>query len=150
MLFGSFNPVHNGHLGIAQKALGEVDEVWFVVHPTNPFKQLVLTPIATRLEILALIDHKTVVGQPTMRQSLELLTHDHPEHSFVLLMGDDLATILPAWDDYKYLKNYPVIAYERQTPVSSSLVRAQAHKGEPIRDLVPPQVHDHILSAYGS
>jgi nicotinate-nucleotide adenylyltransferase len=41
LYFGSFNPIHNGHLIIAQAALefSHLDEIWFIVSPQNPFKQ---------------------------------------------------------------------------------------------------------------
>ncbi len=148
LLFGSFNPIHNGHMDIVSQAEGQVDEIWFVIHPTNPYKQMVPAPVEARLKIVQAATKKALIGQPTMRQSLELLSSDYPEHQFVLLLGQDLADGLPAWDDYKYLHAFPILVFERITPVSSSQVRTATRKGEPIRDLVPPAAHDHIVATY--
>ncbi len=149
LLFGSFNPIHNGHLELSRQAQAGVDEVWFVVHPTNPYKQLVPAPVEHRLAIVDASTGKAVLGQPTIRQSLEELAEEHPNHEFILLLGQDLADSLPTWEDYKYLKQYPVQVFARAMPISSSMVRTNARKGEPIRDLVPPKVHDQIVALYG-
>jgi nicotinate-nucleotide adenylyltransferase len=148
LLFGSFNPFHNGHLELSQKARQHVDEVWFVVHPTNPYKQLVPAPVEHRLAIVDAITGKAVLGQSTIRTSLEDLTLEHPSHEFVLLLGQDLAEGLPGWEDYQYLKAFQTLSFDRESPVSSSAVRRSIRKGEPVRDLIPPKVHDQIVSLY--
>ena len=111
LLFGSFNPVHTGHLILAEYFATRTDlaEVWFVVSPHSPFKQAVdLRPDAERLHLVQL----AVAGNSRLRAediefslprpsytiaTLDALRQRHPEADFVLLMGADNLPGLPRW-----------------------------------------------------
>ncbi|TVT41658.1 nicotinate-nucleotide adenylyltransferase [Hymenobacter setariae] len=111
LLFGSFNPVHSGHLILAEYFATRTDlaEVWLVVSPQSPFKvgEELLSDTA-RLALLQL----AVVDNPHLRaESIELrlprpsytiatldaLRTQHPTYEFVLLMGADNLAGLPRW-----------------------------------------------------
>ena len=111
LLFGSFNPVHTGHLILAEYFATRTDlaEVWFVVSPHSPFKQAAdLRPDAERLHLVQL----AVAGNPRLRAediefslprpsytiaTLDALRQRHPKVDFVLLMGADNLPGLPRW-----------------------------------------------------
>lgn len=111
LLFGSFNPVHTGHLILAEYSATRTDlaEVWLVVSPHSPFKQAAdLMPDAERLHLVQL----ALAGNPRLRAeaiefglprpgytiaTLDALRHRHPETDFVLLMGADNLPGLPRW-----------------------------------------------------
>ncbi len=115
LYFGSFNPVHNGHLSLAQHLLaeGKVDEVWFVVSPCNPLKQQSdLIDHHIRLEMLQL----AVDGNPSLKVSdiefsmpvpsytvdtLKKFSSLYPSVQFSLLIGSDNALLFDKWKDYK-------------------------------------------------
>lgn len=109
LLFGSFNPVHTGHLILAEYFATRTDlaEVWLVVSPQSPFKMGdELLPETQRLALLEL----AVAGNPHLRAeaielslprpsytivTLDALRARHPRHEFVLLLGaDNLAGLL--------------------------------------------------------
>lgn len=118
LYFGSFNPVHIGHLIIAQHMANNTDlsEVWFVVSPQNPFKQSqVLLNENHRLHLVRL----AIEGNPQLNSSnvefklprpsytvdtLAYLEEKYPGREFVLIMGSDSFQNFPKW------KNADVIA----------------------------------------
>ncbi len=111
LLFGSFNPVHTGHLILAEYFATRTDlaEVWLVVSPQSPFKVGdELLPEAQRLALLKL----AVADNPRLRAeaielalprpsftivTLDALRERHPGCEFVLLMGADNVVGLPRW-----------------------------------------------------
>lgn len=111
LLFGSFNPVHTGHLILAEYFATRIDlaEVWLVVSPQSPFKVGdELLPEAQRLALLKL----AVADNPCLRAeaiefslprpsftivTLDALRERHPGYEFVLLMGTDNLVGLPRW-----------------------------------------------------
>jgi len=113
LLFGSFNPVHTGHLILAEHFATRTDlaEVWLVVSPLSPFKHAAdLLPAAQRLRLVEL----ALAGNPRLRAepiefdlprpsytvaTLDALRRRHPATEFVLLMGADNAAGLPRWHD---------------------------------------------------
>jgi nicotinate-nucleotide adenylyltransferase len=128
LYFGSFNPIHHGHLIIANFILqhSELDQIWFVVSPQNPLKPSgSLLNEYHRLHLVRL----AVEGENTLRASdiefklpkpsytadtLAYLTEKYPDHQFALVMGSDSFENLPKWKNYSYiLKNYPVYVYKR-------------------------------------
>ncbi|MDQ2769529.1 MAG: nicotinate (nicotinamide) nucleotide adenylyltransferase [Bacteroidota bacterium] len=111
LLFGSFNPVHTGHLILAEHFATRTDlaEVWLVVSPHSPFKDAAdLRPDAERLHLVQL----AIAGNARLRAediefslprpsytiaTLDALRQRHPEADFVLLMGADNLPGLPRW-----------------------------------------------------
>lgn len=146
LFFGSFNPVHNGHLAIARYLLdkGFCREVWFVVSPQNPFKQnKFLLDETKRLEII----RRAVAGEPGMKvcdvefrmprpsytwSTLRALEKDYPGKPFALVIGADNLRNFPMWKNYEdILRHYRVLVYPRpgvelpgDVPASVSLVDA--------------------------
>jgi len=129
LFFGSFNPIHIGHLIIANHFLefSEVEEVWFVVSPHNPLKEEdSLLNAELRLEMVEAavsVNNKMVscdlefnLPKPSYSiNTLHLLKSKHPWHEFVIIMGSDTFNDIKKWKDYKsILNNYPVYLYERR------------------------------------
>jgi nicotinate-nucleotide adenylyltransferase len=111
LLFGSFNPVHIGHIAIAgyMKEFEGLDEVWFIVSPRNPFKSLVhLAKAEERLEMvrMAAKKHKGLIasdiefGMPLPSYTIDTmkkLTGDFPEREFKIIIGSDNLESIPLW-----------------------------------------------------
>ena len=103
LFFGTFNPIHVGHLVLAEYMLnyGELDRVLFVITPHNPFKQKsTLLPDRERLHLayLALEDQLNMqpsdiefgLPQPNYTaQTMAYLHEKHPEAKLTLIMGED-------------------------------------------------------------
>lgn len=128
LFFGSFNPIHIGHLILANYILENSDmgELWFVVSPQNPFKdKKSLLKDHNRLDMVQL----AVKNYPNMRASnvefslpqpsytidtLTYLREKHPDYSFSLIMGKDNLSGLHKWKNAELLlKNYHIIVYPR-------------------------------------
>ena len=118
LLFGSFNPVHTGHLILAEHFATRTDlaEVWLVVSPQSPFKQAQeLLPAAQRLRLVQLAiagnsrlraeDIELSLPRPSYTSTtLTALREKHPNLEFVLLMGADNLAALPRWHDAARLR----------------------------------------------
>lgn len=128
LLFGSFNPIHIGHLIIAETvaSMAAVDEVWFVVSPHNPFKdKKSLLNQYDRLHLvnLAIEDNYRLrasnieFGLPQPSYTIDTLTHlneKHPDFNFSLIMGEDNLVHFHKWKNYEQiLKHYQLIVYPR-------------------------------------
>ena len=128
LFFGSFNPIHIGHLILANYILEntDMDELWFVVSPHNPFKdKKSLLKDSNRLEMVNL----AVKNYPKMRASnvefslprpsytIDTLTYLHekyPDVSFSLIMGEDNLESLAKWKNAETLiENHKIIVYPR-------------------------------------
>lgn len=128
LFFGSFNPIHIGHLILANYILenSDMEELWFVVSPQNPFKEKKsLLKDNNRLDMVQL----ALKNYPKMRASnvefslpkpsytidtLTYLKEKYPESSFSLIMGEDNLESLHKWKNYELLlKNYQIIVYPR-------------------------------------
>lgn len=128
LFFGSFNPIHTGHLIIANSILENqnLDEVWFVVSPHSPFKQKAsLAPDYDRLHLVNI----AIEDNPRLRSSniefslpkpsytsdtLIFLREKYPNHNFSLIMGSDNIKHLHKWKNAEFLaKEYPIIVYKR-------------------------------------
>ena len=128
LYFGSFNPVHNGHLIIANYVVqnSALDQVWFVISPQNPLKKsnsllneyhrLHLVQIAIEDEpSLRASDIEFRLPKPSYTiDTLTYLQEKYPAHEFSVIMGSDSYQNLPSWKNYQQLlKNYDIIVYER-------------------------------------
>jgi len=136
LLFGSFNPIHTGHLILAEHFATRTDlrEVWLVVSPQSPFKVAQgLLPEAERLRLVEL----ALAGNPRLRAeaiefglprpsytiaTLDALRQRHPAHDFVLLMGADNLPGLPRWQEAeRLLAEIDIYVYPRPGTTLSDL-----------------------------
>jgi len=128
LFFGSFNPVHIGHLIIANHILNNTDleKLWMVVSPHNPFKKkssLANNHDRLHLMNLAIGDNPNIsasdiefnLPQPSYTiDTLMYLKEKHPNHTFCLIMGGDNLKSLHKWKNYeKILENYQIYVYQR-------------------------------------
>ena len=139
LYFGSFNPIHIGHLILANYIVehSSLDKLWFVVSPHNPLK-LKKTLLADhhRLELvyracelydkLEVSDIEFKLKQPSYTVvTLIHLKERHPNHYFTLIMGQDSLQSLPKWKNYEVLlEDYRILVYPRVSagkPFDSSL-----------------------------
>lgn len=128
LYFGSFNPIHTGHLIIANHIANntELDEVWFVISPQNPFKntssllneqhRLSLVKIAIEGEKkLKTSNVEFKLPKPSYTaDTLLYLSEKYPKHIFSLIMGSDGFQNIEKWKNYKYIiNNYNMLIYQR-------------------------------------
>lgn len=129
LYFGSFNPVHVGHLGLAEYLLTMqlVDEVWFVVSPCNPLKrQSDLLDEQVRMHMLQLavnhcprmkvsdIEFTLPVPSYTV-DTIDVLSSRFKDLRFALVIGSDNALLFDKWKEpEKILARYPVLVYPRR------------------------------------
>lgn len=128
LFFGSFNPVHVGHLIIAQTMLNDTDcdQVWLVVSPQNPLKEkATLLSEYDRYTMceLATQNHDQLFPSnyefflPHPSYTIDTLTHltaQFPTYRFSVLMGSDNLVSLPKWKNYQaILDYYPIYVYPR-------------------------------------
>jgi nicotinate-nucleotide adenylyltransferase len=128
LYFGSFNPVHTGHLIIANHVLNETDieKVWFIVSPQNPFKASdSLLNEYNRIHLLRLAtedDNRIKVSDiefslPKPSYTAVTLAHlreKYPEHQFSIIMGGDSFQNLHKWKNYEaIIKEHAIYVYQR-------------------------------------
>ncbi|WP_194851754.1 nicotinate (nicotinamide) nucleotide adenylyltransferase [Nonlabens antarcticus] len=128
LYFGTFNPVHIGHLAIANYLIenSELSEIWMVVTPHNPLKKknslledyqrLHMVEIATQ-EYFKIKPSNIEFNLPQPNYTVNTLIHlqeKYPEKEFFLIMGEDNLKSLPKWKNYKVLlEDYRIIVYPR-------------------------------------
>ncbi|MCK4663236.1 MAG: nicotinate-nucleotide adenylyltransferase [Bacteroidales bacterium] len=128
LFFGSFNPVHIGHMVIANYLLeySDIDQIWFVLSPQNPLKEKsTLLPDYQRLELLnlAISDHYKMksstieFSMPKPSYTIDTLTYlkeKFSSHDFSLIMGADNLATIHKWKNYEIiLSDYKIIVYPR-------------------------------------
>ncbi len=145
LYFGSFNPIHNGHLSIANyfASTGELDEVWLVVSPHNPLKEnKTLAPDHHRLEManLAVDSHPKIkvcdiefdLPRPSYTiDTMQSLKSFWPDYQFTIIMGEDSLRSLHLWKNYRELiETYSIRVFPRSKQVSEEPVQVleDAHK----------------------
>lgn len=136
LFFGSFNPIHVGHLIIANYMLQftEVEEVWFVVSPQNPFKihdrlageehRLAMVRLAVEdNDKLRAEDVEFQLSKPSFTiHTLHHLKEKYPEREFILIMGSDNLAGLHKWKGFEEIINgYELFVYHREGHDNQSL-----------------------------
>jgi len=128
LYFGSFNPVHNGHLIIAKHVINNTDlkQVWMVISPQNPLKNSNsllnkydrLNMVQSALEGETKIKASTIefnLPSPSFTiDTLAYLKEKHKQHQFSIIMGSDSFTNIKKWKNYEMIiKNYEIYIYQR-------------------------------------
>ncbi len=167
LYFGSFNPIHQGHLGLAEYMLEHYgfDEVLFVLSPLNPQKQskdmlsfedradLIRSCISSR-EGMALCTLEQVLPRPyyTIR-TLNALKLLNPQHDFCLLMGSDNYLRLQTWFAFERLADYVELYVYPRTDYELSLLEPDFWSGKlnfcldaPLKDLASSQIREAFKS----
>lgn len=153
LLFGSFNPIHIGHLILANYMATNttLDTVWLVVSPQNPFKpsntllhefdrlHLVRLAIADNPD-LGVTDIEFRMPKPSYTiDTLIYMQEKYPSYQFTLIMGEDNLATLPKWKNHeRLLELAEVLVYPR----SGSGKVAEALKSHPKIQLVPAPLLD--------
>lgn len=176
LYFGSFNPVHIGHLIIAKYIVQhtDLDQVWFVVTPQNPFKESAgLLNEYQRLHLVRL----AIEGEDDLKASdiefhlprpsytvdtLTYLGEKYPTHQFAVIMGSDSYQNLHRWKNSGVImRNYPLFVYKRPgfeieptnevtvldaplLQISATEIRKMIKNGKSIRYLVPDIVQQEV------
>lgn len=128
LYFGSFNPIHHGHLIIANHIAyhTDCDEVWLIVSPQNPLKKsksllneydrLYLTELAIEKEPkLKVSNIEFSLPKPSYTiDTLTYLSEKYPQHQFAVILGSDSFENLPRWKNHEVLlESYPIYLYLR-------------------------------------
>ncbi|WP_010664382.1 nicotinate (nicotinamide) nucleotide adenylyltransferase [Marinilabilia salmonicolor] len=128
LLFGSFNPIHIGHLALANYLLEytSLDEIQFIVSPQNPFKeQSDLADGQHRLQMVRMAisrekrftasDIEFDMPLPSYTsKTLELLKKANPDQQFTLIIGSDNLLVFPRWHEAnKILEEFHILVYPR-------------------------------------
>ena len=136
LFFGSYNPVHVGHLALANYIVEntELDEIWFVVSPQNPFKNSEdLIDAADRIKMLELsidsynkfkvCDIELNLPTPSFSyRTIKELYKQYPSHNFSIIMGSDNLLTLDRWKNIdEILKLCAIKVYPRpEYPINKS------------------------------
>ena len=128
LFFGSFNPIHNGHLMVASYIANHsaLQQIWLVVSPQNPLKtqssllneydRLYLAQLAVENDgQIKVSDIEFKLPKPSYTiDTLAYLKEKFPQHQFSVIMGSDSFQNLPKWKNFEVLvKNYEFIVYRR-------------------------------------
>lgn len=128
LYFGSFNPVHSGHLAIAEYVIRwhHADEVWFVLSPMNPMKSTIMQADEHhRLTMLQLAikrnpkfqvcDIELQLPKPSYTiNTMKALSHNYPGKEFRIIMGMDNLAIFRQWKSWQQLlDSYVFLVYPR-------------------------------------
>lgn len=160
LYFGSFNPVHVAHLIIANHILNETDieKVWFVVSPQNPFKEessllneyhrlhLVKTAIENDTRMWASEIEFGLPKPSYTTNTLAYLKEKNPEHEFCIIMGSDSFQNLHKWKNAEVIiKHYEIYVYLRQGFAVENSINAKLHIVEaPLLQLSATQIRKSL------
>ena len=138
LLFGSFNPIHIGHMIIANlvKETTSVREVWFIVSPQNPFKKNKnLLHEFDRLDLVRAAIHDDYgfrvsdiefnMPRPSYTiDTLAYLQEKNPNNQFRLIIGEDNLVSFKKWKNYEQIiEQFGLIVYPRPNTASSDLTK---------------------------
>lgn len=128
LFFGSFNPIHVGHMIIASymTEFTDLEEVWFVVTPHSPFKKkksLLSDNHRFQTVLVATEDYSKLkpsriefeLSQPNYTvDTLSYLYENYPKHNFCLIMGEDNLHSFHKWKNHEMiLENHSIYVYPR-------------------------------------
>jgi len=169
---GSFDPIHNGHLAVAEQTITHAyaDDVWFVPCASHPFAKQI-SDTQHRLAMLKLATSRTIypyeIEKNTQSFSITTIRHaaqEFPQHTFCWLMGSDQLPAFQKWNEWQsLLSDFGALVYPRagypmspllpgmidmkkvdEINISSTQVRQFASNQKDISPLVPQNVSAYI------
>ena len=162
LFFGSFNPIHNGHLAIAQYLLDNnyCEKLWFMVSPQNPWKEnSALLHEQKRFEIvqkaiaeedrMEVSDFEFTMPRPSYTyQTLQRLAEKYPQKQFALVIGGDNLRDFHLWKDYeKIWEKYPLLVYPRPGIDLSNAIVGNIHLLDaPLADVSSTEIRNKVMS----
>lgn len=163
LFFGSFNPVHTGHMIIANHLATQTDleKVWIVVSPQNPFKpKKTLARDHDRLHLVRLAIGENTNLQasnvefdlPKPSYTIDTLTHlkeKYPQHEFALIMGGDNLANFHLWKNYEQiLAHHDIYVYKRPNyDLGELATHARVHLCEaPLLDISATYIRECLKS----
>jgi len=172
LFFGSFNPVHNGHINIVKEVINktDLDNIWMILSPQSPEKEMLIEK-ETRYKLLDLatknLENVTIsriefdMPLPNYTfKTLKRISKDNPSENFKLIIGGDNYKNIHKWKESKFiLDNYEIIVYPRSRKdlinsfttklfnISSSQIRNLVMSGKSIKGLVPDCIEKKIISS---
>lgn len=167
LYFGSFNPLHIGHLALARYAVAQLehDEVWLVLSPVNPHKApgdqlpyayrytLIAEAIADEPQIAVSIIERTLPRPHYTIRTLRALQMLHPEVDFSLLIGADNLAKIQSWYAWRRLvASLPLYVYPRphydspMSPLEASMGQVQICHDAPQIDISSSQIRQAARS----
>lgn len=160
LFFGSFNPIHNGHIAIARYLLenGYCENVWFIVSPQNPWKvDSTLLDERKRLQIvekavekeerMEASDFEFSMPRPSYTyQTLEALQAKYPAMDFSLIIGGDNLQRFHLWKNYReVLADFPLIVYPRPGILIPEITGANMTIVDaPLTDISSTEIRDKV------
>ena len=161
---GSFNPIHFGHIGLAEWVIQhtDLDEVWLMVSPNNPLKDTsILANELVRLneakeairrlgnKAIRVSDFEFALPKPNYTaNTLRKLQEVYPEHEFTLIIGGDNLNIFSRWREHEYiLNNFRVFVYPRRGYMDYPIPSAkdlQLLKGAPFFDISSTELRKNL------
>ncbi len=166
LFFGSFNPIHTGHMIIAEymATRTDLDQVWFVVSPHNPLKpRATLANDFDRLHMvqLAIEDNPGLrasniefsLPKPSYTVDTMIYLHEkYPQHQFSLIMGSDNLENIHKWKNFEVLlKRYPIHLYQRKGSTHDEGLVAEADVrfyDVPLMDISSTYIRESIASGH--
>ena len=147
LFFGSFNPIHAGHLILAQTLIQatDLDKIWFVVSPQNPFKEKTsLLHEFDRYELVDIAikdDERFTVTDIEFRMPKPIYTVDtvirlkeqFTSYEFTLLMGEDNLASFHKWKNYEQLLELTEICYYKRS--KSKTVRTEILNSPKVKEV---------------
>ena len=159
LFFGTFNPIHNGHLLIAKKAINKLklDQVWFVLTPLSPFKKnkkiLDKNVRAELIDIALSKEKKFFLCKEEFKMKIPNYTIDtlnffkkkYPDFVFKLLLGEDNFLKIKFWKNYsRILKNYEIIIYPRNNSEKKVSINSAIKLDDELIDISSSKIRENI------
>ena len=172
LFFGTFNPLHNAHLGISNNLLDKkiIDEVWLVLTPHSPHKKLdelvdvnirldMINEVVSKLHNIKVSEIELKMKKPNYTYlTLKEIKKKFPENEYVIIMGEDNFLNFDTWKNKKYISaNFKIISYPRSKTsvddifedyfdISSSTIRDLVKRESDISSLVPDEINHYIIN----
>ena len=159
LYFGSFNPIHNGHIAIAQYMYENYpfDSIWFIVSPSSPFKEKeMLLDDHKRLELVKVAimgkdyfhasDIEFSMEKPSYTYlTLRKLRLTFLENTYSLILGSDNIDEIRLWKNHEeILDNHSIFVYPRSEKIRETALKNVVYTYSPLLDISSTLIRDKI------